>query len=121
MENTLLHLPKSDFYHSILNYNLTPNISNANPATPRPISAAWSPLPEEVNHKIEPLIAVLSNTGNVEIFAQKRIKWNLAINITECLVEHMKTAVWNDQSEGNNYEEQYKVHKRRVHETTATG
>lgn len=79
-------------YETVLNVCLSENLKQCTSTPTQPISAVWSP--NKLNHYIGCVLAVLTNTGVVQVFSKSincygREEYNV-LNITECIINHFK-------------------------------
>lgn len=119
IEDHLLSAEKDVLFHSLLSANVTPDISMSSKMIARPIFAVWSPIPYNGNVLYNAMLAVVSNTGNVEIYVQGQFKCNLLVNITGRWVKHLQKNIWNTNREYISSADKCKVHMERVTDSIA--
>lgn len=119
IEDHLLSAEKDVLFHSLLNSNVTPDISMSSKTVPRPVFAVWSSIPINGNILYNAMLAVVSNTGNVEIYIQGQIKCELLVNITGRWVKYLQKNMWNTNRDYISSSDKCKVHMGRVIDSIA--
>lgn len=107
----MYNLPREQFYKILSTEIFTPKFEDTSIQVIKPIYLSWSPGGVYKNSFC--LLAVVSNTGNIEIFIKNGEQWICIANVTKILVENEKEK-WEIDAEGLNETEQSKIHMSRV-------
>lgn len=100
-----------------MNEIITPKFENTTVQTIKPLSLSWSP--SGVFRKNNCALAVVSNSGNVEICIKIGDEWISILNLTKCLVQHFETLWQQENSDKKTMKEEADVHENRVMDCAA--